>query len=201
MFHVGLETQTPFRLVFAPITPRAPSSHTLILPLVTADRSSRPHRQKQVADRRPQEKTLILFVIRDHVGSTPMSNLTNTLRQDMEKIWASLSKPSHLADATLDSYFDLSFAALPHKVLMPEKFEEAVLELRKRFTDRSREDYVFQPAYHKRIPADGVGFYMEGIWVSWAQSLARPKLTAATSIDEQRSGSADSARAPGTIPV
>jgi len=114
---------------------------------------------------RPQEKTLILFVIRDHVGSTPMSNLTNTLTQDMEKIWASLSKPPHLADATLASYFDLSFAALPHKVLMPEKFEEAVLELRKRFTDRSREDYVFQPAYHKRIPADGVGFYMEGIWV------------------------------------
>lgn len=47
---------------------------------------------------------------------------------------------------------------------MPEKFEEAVVELRGRFTDRSRADYVFQPAYHKRIPADGIGFYMEGIW-------------------------------------
>ncbi|OCF74245.1 protein SEY1 [Kwoniella mangroviensis CBS 8886] len=113
---------------------------------------------------KPQEKTMILFVIRDHVGSTPVSNLTATLTQDMEKIWASLSKPQHLADATLSSYFDLSFATLPHKVLMPEKFEEEVLELRKRFTDRSRPDYVFQPSYHKRIPADGVGFYMEGIW-------------------------------------
>ncbi|WVO15942.1 protein SEY1 [Cryptococcus depauperatus] len=110
------------------------------------------------------EKTLVLFVIRDHVGSTPLSNLTATLTQDMERIWASLSKPPHLADATLASYFDLSFAALPHKVLLPEKFEEAVVELRKRFTDRTREDYVFQPAYHKRIPADGVAFYMEGIW-------------------------------------
>lgn len=49
---------------------------------------------------------------------------------------------------------------------MPEKFEEAVVELRKRFTDRTRADYVFQPSYHKRIPADGVSFYMEGIWVS-----------------------------------
>jgi hypothetical protein len=103
-------------------------------------------------------------VIRDHVGSTPLSNLTATLTQDMERIWASLSKPPQLADVTLQQYFDLSFAALPHKVLMPEKFEESVLELRKRFTDRSRADYVFQPAYHKRIPADGVGFYMEGIW-------------------------------------
>ncbi|KAL7421956.1 Dynamin-like GTPase that mediates homotypic ER fusion [Cryptotrichosporon argae] len=113
---------------------------------------------------RPQEKTLVLFVIRDHVGATPLKNLTDTLTADMEKIWASLSKPANLADAQLSSYFDLSFAALPHKILLPDKFEEAVVELRKRFTDRSRPDYVFQPAYHKRIPADGVGFYMEGIW-------------------------------------
>lgn len=76
-----------------------------------------------------------------------------------------MSQPKHLADASLSDYFDLSFAALPHKVLMPEQFETAVLELRQRFTDRSRDDYVFKPAYHKRIPADGVGFYMEGIWV------------------------------------
>lgn len=110
------------------------------------------------------EKTLLLFVIRDHVGATPMANLTATLTQDMERIWASLSKPEHLADATIHDYFDLSFAALPHKVLMPDKFEAEVKELRKRFVDRSRDDYVFKPAYHKRIPADGVGFYMDGIW-------------------------------------
>jgi hypothetical protein len=42
----------------------------------------------------PKEKTLILFVIRDHVGATPMANLTGTLKADMEKIWASLSKVS-----------------------------------------------------------------------------------------------------------
>ncbi|GHJ84624.1 hypothetical protein NliqN6_1026 [Naganishia liquefaciens] len=110
------------------------------------------------------EKTLLLFVIRDHVGATPLANLTATLTQDMEKIWTSLAKPEHLASASLYDYFDLSFAALPHKILLPEKFEEAVVDLRKRFTDRDREDFVFKPAYHKRIPADGVPFYMEGIW-------------------------------------
>lgn len=113
---------------------------------------------------RGKEKTLILFVIRDHVGSTPLANLTTTLTQDMEKIWAGLSKPPHLADTRLTDYFDLDFAALPHKILLPEKFEEAVLDLRARFTDRKRKDYVFQPIYHKRIPADGVPFYMDGIW-------------------------------------
>lgn len=55
---------------------------------------------------------------------------------------------------------------------MPEKFEESVTELRKRFTDRTRPDYVFQPSYHKRIPADGVSFYMEGIWVCPNQTKA-----------------------------
>lgn len=40
-----------------------------------------------------REKTLILFVIRDHVGGN-IHNLTTTLTQDMEKIWATLSKVS-----------------------------------------------------------------------------------------------------------
>ena len=42
--------------------------------------------------------------------------------------------------------------------------EQGVKDLRQRFVDKSRDDYVFKPAYHKRIPADGVAFYMEGIW-------------------------------------
>lgn len=47
---------------------------------------------------------------------------------------------------------------------MPDQFESAVVDLRERFTDRTRADFLFKPAYHKRIPADGVAFYMEGIW-------------------------------------
>ena len=84
----------------------------------------------------------------------------------MQKIWETLSKPSELKDKQLSDYFDLSFSALPHKVLVPDKFEAEVQGLKKRFVEKSREDFVFSPAYHKRIPADGVAFYMEGIWVS-----------------------------------
>lgn len=43
---------------------------------------------------KPKDKTLIMFVIRDHVGATPLANLTATLTADMEKIWAALSKVS-----------------------------------------------------------------------------------------------------------
>jgi hypothetical protein len=90
-------------------------------------------------------------------------------------------KPEALASANLIDYFDLSFTALPHKILMPDQFETAVKDLRKRFVDRARDDFVFKPSYHKRIPADGVAFYMEQIWVRyklrlrarWISPLAR----------------------------
>lgn len=61
-------------------------------------------------------RTLLLFVIRDHVGSTPLSNLQATLIADLRKIWDGLSKPEGLQQATLDDYFDMSFVALSHKV-------------------------------------------------------------------------------------
>ncbi|PPR02965.1 hypothetical protein CVT26_004909 [Gymnopilus dilepis] len=109
-------------------------------------------------------RTLLLFVIRDHIGQTPLENLQATLTADMNRIWDSLSKPSELKDAQLSQYFDLAFTALPHKILAAEKFESEVFKLRTRFVDKSSPDYLFKPVYHKRIPADGVSFYMEGIW-------------------------------------
>jgi len=111
------------------------------------------------------QRTLLLFVIRDHIGATPLANLQATLTADLQRIWDTLSKPADLQDRKLTDYFDLSFTALPHKVLVPDKFESDVRTLRGRFTDKSRKDFLFKPAYHKRIPADGVAFYMEGIWV------------------------------------
>jgi hypothetical protein len=112
-----------------------------------------------------QGRTLLLFVIRDHIGVTPLENLRATLTADLTKIWDSLSKPQELQDRQLSDYFDLVFTALPHKILAADKFESEVQELRKWFVDKKRDDYVFKSAYHKRIPADGVAFYMENIWV------------------------------------
>ncbi|KAF4620744.1 hypothetical protein D9613_000497 [Agrocybe pediades] len=109
-------------------------------------------------------RTLLLFVIRDHIGQTPMANLQATLTADLNRIWESLSKPAELKDTQLSNYFDLAFTALPHKILAADKFESEVQNLRTRFVDKNSPDYLFKPAYHKRIPADGVAFYMEGIW-------------------------------------
>lgn len=65
------------------------------------------------------QRTLLLFVIRDHLGTTPLPNLQATLSQDLHRIWDSLAKPDGLADARLEDYFDLAFEALPHKVSSP----------------------------------------------------------------------------------
>lgn len=69
-----------------------------------------------------------------------------------------------MVDSALSDYFDLSFVGLPNKILQVEQFNQSIVELRKRFTDKSRPDYVFKPEYQRRIPADGLAHYMEGIW-------------------------------------
>jgi len=115
-------------------------------------------------------------VIRDHLGHTPLSNLRNTLLQDLSRIWSSLSKPRGLEDSKIEDYFDFAFVALPHKLLQPERFVSEVEKLGRRFRDGHRDPKrealridddsqgILLPAYHRRIPADGFALYASGVW-------------------------------------
>lgn len=122
--------------------------------------------------RSSQDKTLLLFVIRDHIGATPLANLRATLTADLNRLWDGLSKPEGLESSRIDDFFDLDFVTLPHKLLQPELFEEQVADLRKRFSTGAGSgagagaggSSVFQSKYHKRIPADGISTYMGTIW-------------------------------------
>lgn len=121
---------------------------------------------------RSTPRSLLFFVIRDHLGTTPLANLRTTLIQDLTKIWSSISKPQGLEKSRIDDYFDFGFAALPHKILQADKFVEEVQNLGARFTagnrsgkgDQELEGGVFLPEYHRRIPADGFSVYAEGVW-------------------------------------
>jgi len=148
-------------------------------------------------------KTLLLFVIRDH-AQTPLENLADTLRADLNKIWGDLSKPKGLENSSIDNFFDFKFAALPHKIFQLDKFVAGVnnlrtwylvffdcfcgvlfffsfsffsfyvacfLRKRNRFSDPSNPDYLFQPQYHKQIPADGFYKFVSNIWVCLLFSL------------------------------
>ncbi|KAH9993622.1 RHD3/Sey1 [Russula vinacea] len=91
------------------------------------------------------QRTLLLFRPR---SQTSRQHWT----ADLHRIWDTLSKPAELQDRKLTDYFDLSFTALPHKILASDRFESDVRRLRGRFTDKSRDDFTV------------VAFYMEGIW-------------------------------------
>jgi hypothetical protein len=82
-----------------------------------------------------------------------------------------------LEKSRIEDYFDFAFAALPHKILQPEKFVSEVGKLSTRFRagnrvskqhdsniDQQLEGGVFLPEYHRRIPADGFSVYAEGVW-------------------------------------
>ncbi|RDA93173.1 hypothetical protein CP533_3161 [Ophiocordyceps camponoti-saundersi (nom. inval.)] len=126
-------------------------------------------------DKQATPRSLLFFVIRDHIGTTPLSNLRTTLTQDLTKIWSTIAKPEGLEGSRIEDYFDFAFAALPHKILQEEKFRSDVRDLGSRFVpghrisgshggDQELEGGVFLPEYHRRIPADGLSVYAEGIW-------------------------------------
>jgi hypothetical protein len=82
-----------------------------------------------------------------------------------------------LEKSQIEDYFDFAFAALPHKILQPERFISDVGKLSTRFragnrvskqhdspVDQQLEGGVFLPEYHRRIPADGFSVYAEGVW-------------------------------------
>lgn len=121
-------------------------------------------------------RSLLFFVIRDHLGQTPLENLRKTLMADLSKIWSSLSKPKGLEKSKIEDYFDFAFVALPHKLLQPEKFETEVGKLGLRFKEGYKDpkkpslslekdtEGIFLPEYQRRIPADGLSHYASGIW-------------------------------------
>ncbi|EEB07508.1 GTP binding protein Sey1 [Schizosaccharomyces japonicus yFS275] len=110
------------------------------------------------------ERSRLQFVIRDFLGSTSLDNLSETLMTDLNRTWASISKPEGLENSVITDFFDVDFSALPHKVLCAEAFDEETDKLREQFLDEKNPKYLFKPCYHKRIPADGFPLYTQGIW-------------------------------------
>ncbi|CUM63944.1 uncharacterized protein PRCAT00001532001 [Priceomyces carsonii] len=106
-------------------------------------------------------KILLLFVIRDHIGTTPKDNLTSTLTQDLHRMWENLSKPSELEHLAFEDFFDINFHTLRHKVLQPDLFIKDIKLLGDRL---NTEDELFKPYYHHNIPIDGWTIYAQNCW-------------------------------------
>jgi hypothetical protein len=63
-------------------------------------------------------------------------------------------------------YSAIKIKLLSH-ILTSDKFQEAVAQLRNLFTGEGHTETLYKPAYHKRTPADGVTYCMEGIRVRY----------------------------------
>lgn len=109
-----------------------------------------------------KKKVLLLFVIRDHVGVTPIESLSESLISELESVWKDLNKPVGSENVDLYDFFDLKFVGLGHKVLQNEKFIQDVKNLGDSFS-QAKETY-FKPIYHHMLPLDGWGMYAQNCW-------------------------------------
>lgn len=108
-----------------------------------------------------RQKCLLLFVVRDFTGVTPLSNLAESLKADLGRIWQELNKPEGCEDEELGSYFDLDFFAVAHKHFQAETFEKNIRQLGDAFYSKDR---LFQAEYHRGIPIDAWAIYAKQIW-------------------------------------
>ena len=121
---------------------------------------------KQLEESQSQKhKMLLLFVIRDHVGVTPLESLSETLTTELENVWKDLSKPANCENSTIYDFFDLKFVGLSHKILRADKFLEDVKNLGDDFSkSENSEKYLFKPQYHHMLPLDGWTMYSTNCW-------------------------------------
>jgi hypothetical protein len=116
-----------------------------------------------VAKEKTISRTTLLFVVRDYIGVTPVESLRATVMGDLERIWTGLRKPEALEGIEMEAVLGFAFAFLPHKILKPSQFDEAVSLLAGRFN--AGEDSLFPSTpSDKIVPADGLSFYMRSIW-------------------------------------
>ncbi|CCK72960.1 dynamin-like GTPase SEY1 KNAG_0M01070 [Huiozyma naganishii CBS 8797] len=108
-----------------------------------------------------KNKVLLLFVIRDHVGITPLESLSESLTKELKKVWSTLNKPTDCQDISLYDFFDLQFVGLAHKFLQQEKFTKDVQELGDQFVAPNG---IFKPQYHQQLPMDGWCMYADSCW-------------------------------------
>lgn len=90
--------------------------------------------------------------------------IESMILDDLHKIWGEIKKPEKFINSTPDQFFSFEFITLPHKVYLPQEFDQQVMEIKKRL-DSSNPKYLFQNLSHiKSVPADGLKQYIEQLW-------------------------------------
>ena len=109
-------------------------------------------------------KPLLLFILRDCDGETPIEQLQSDVVRDIEKLWTDVRKPEGMSEAKLADFFDLECVALPHFVYCKDQWKADVATLSSRFLEPSAEKYVFKGHTGKEVPAEGFADYAKQLW-------------------------------------
>lgn len=107
-------------------------------------------------------KTTLLFVIRDKTR-TPLEYLEPILREDIQKIWATVTKPEAHKSTPLSEFFNVEVTALSSYEEKEEQFEREVAELRQRFF-HSISPGGLAGDRQGVVPASGFSFSAQQIW-------------------------------------
>jgi len=112
-----------------------------------------------------QPRKKVLFVLRDFSpeddnADSFIRNFTN----DISEIWKKIKKPDELINTIAEDFFDFEFLLMPHKIYLPQKFNDEVTKLRRRF-DRSASNSLFLRDFHQKdIPIDGLSAFISHVW-------------------------------------
>jgi len=81
-------------------------------------------------------KTLLYFVLRDYQEQEAgtLQHISETIFQDMNKLWNDMQKPELLKNSKVTDYFDFRSYALPYK-LQTQEWEASFITLKKAFSD------------------------------------------------------------------
>mmetsp|Transcript_1471 Transcript_1471/g.4454 ORF Transcript_1471/g.4454 Transcript_1471/m.4454 type:complete len:541 (-) Transcript_1471:161-1783(-) len=111
-----------------------------------------------------KRRTLILFVIRDHDDGSSLDSLKSIFTSDLQNIWEQVTKPSDCEGADINEFLDFDFVSLPHMKHRKSEFDESISDLRARFSDESRPDYVLKDEYSKAIMGESFGMILGLTW-------------------------------------
>lgn len=119
----------------------------------------------QLFQKEKRAKTLLLFIVRDHVRqTTALDKLVAIIEKDLNDIWVSIPKQDPFKQSKLTDFFELSFTSLPHKELQADLFKEELANLADRFNNPKNPSYIWSREFKGNVPADGFAHYASTIW-------------------------------------
>lgn len=99
----------------------------------------------------------------------PRPQLAETLMEDINKMWDAISKPQQYVGSSINDFFEVQFAALPHYEERHDDFVADTIVLRRRFSPPEDGEDAGESLVRRnpeRLPADSLPMSAADIWAT-----------------------------------